>query len=248
MLLRLTTALLLFAVLPLSAHAATLSGRVVFDGTAPAPAALKIDKDKAVCGKDSPVDESLVVSDDGGLANVVIWVRTKKLKAPKGFKPASITLDNKNCRFEPHVLVVQSGEKLTVKNSDSVGHNSNFATFKNPGANVLIPANGEVKQKFSLEEPLPVKVTCNIHPWMTGYVLVRKTPFAAVTDKDGNFKIEGLPEGKSLEFVFWHEKSGYLKEVKVGGKSVPWKKGRVKKTLKGDLDLGTIEVAAKLFK
>lgn len=230
----------------------TLKGRFVFGGDVAVAAPLTVDKDVEVCGKHKLLTEELVVGPDKGVANVVVFVRDKKVKvkpelaaAAKEFKPE---LDNHDCRFEPHVLFVQAGQELMIKNSDSVGHNSNIATVKNSPSNNLIPAGGTVTAKFTTDEAVPAQVTCNIHPWMKAWLVVRANPYAAVSKPDGSFEIADLP-AEELELQFWHEKAGYIGEMTIGGKSEKVSKGRKKfKIAAGETDLGEIGLDAKLFK
>ena len=229
----------------------TLKGRFVFGGAAPAAAALTVDKDVQVCGNHNLVSEEVVVGDTKGVANVVVFVRDKKVKVKPELaaaaKDAKPVLDNLNCRFDPHVLFVQVGQEVTIKNSDAVGHNSNIATVKNAPSNNLIPANGQVTAKFTADEAVPAQVTCNIHPWMKGWIVVRDNPYAAVSAADGSFEIADLP-AEEVELQFWHEKAGYLGEMTIGGKSEKVSKGRKKmKIAAGDNDLGEIVLDAKLF-
>jgi plastocyanin len=230
----------------------TLKGRFVLGGDAAAPAPLTVDKDVQVCGQHKLVAEELVVGEGKGVANVVVFVRDKSVKVKPELaaaaKEAKPVLDNQNCRFEPHVLFVQAGQELVIKNSDTVGHNSNIATVKNAPSNNLIPAGGEVKATFTKDEAVPAQVTCNIHPWMKGWIVVRDNPYAAVSKADGSFEIADLP-AEEVELQFWHEKAGYLGEMTIGGKKETAKKGRMKKAIKaGDNDLGEIVLDAGLFK
>lgn len=228
----------------------TLKGVFRVKGDVPAPSAVTVSKDPEVCGKHKLVDESLVVGPKGELANVVITVRTKKVDVHPDFAKSLATpvdFDNKDCRFEPHVAVVRVGQPLNLKNSDAVPHNSNITPLNNEGANPLIPAGGSVAHKFEAPETIPVKVSCNIHPWMTGLVVVSATPYVAVTGKDGSFDIKNLPAGE-LEFQVWHEKVGYLKSVTVGGAPTTWTRGRFTKTIAaGDNDMKEIVVDAATF-
>jgi len=235
-----------------AAEWASLKGRFVFDGTPPTPAVITADKDVEVCGKHKLVNEEVVVSEDGGLANVVIFVRSKGVTVhpdlADGSKADAVVLDNKNCRFEPHVGFVQTGQALTIKNSDSVGHNSNIATMKNSPSNSLIPSDGSADVTFSRDEAIPAAVTCNIHPWMKAYLVIRPNPYGAVSGSDGSFVIENLPVGEELEFQLWHEKGGYLDEFTLGGKKADAKRGRIDFTVEaGGTDLGDIVVPAKVF-
>ncbi|MFM8283739.1 MAG: hypothetical protein ACKOCW_09305 [Planctomycetaceae bacterium] len=229
----------------------TISGRFVYAGAKPTVSDIKADKDVEVCGKHKLVSEELVVGDTGGIANVVVFVRDKDVKIHPDLaasKGATVTLDNKDCRFQPHVAVVQTGQSLVLKNSDTVGHNSNVATIKNSPSNSLIPAGGESKITFTAEEAIPAQVTCNIHPWMKAWVVVRPNPYAAVSKPDGSFEIKGVPAGE-VELQLWHEKAGYIGEIKVAGKSEKTAKGRKKVTVKaGDNAMGDITLDASLFK
>jgi plastocyanin len=249
----LVPALLLAAAVPTRGDDwGTLKGRFVLGGDIAVPAELTVDKDVEICGKHKLFAEELVVGDDKGVANVVVFVRDKKVKvkpeleaAAKEVKPV---LDNHNCRFEPHVLFVQAGQELVIKNSDSVGHNSNIATVKNAPSNSLIPAGGEVTAKFTTDEAVPAQVTCNIHPWMKGWIVVRKNPYATVSKTDGSFEIADLP-AEEVELQFWHEKAGYIGEMTIDNKKETVKRGRMKKVIKaGDNDLGEIVLDAGLFK
>ncbi len=229
----------------------TLKGRFVYSGNAPAPVELKTDKDVEVCGKHKLVNEELMVAADKGVANVVVFVRDKSVKvhpeAAAAAKSTKVVLDNKDCRFEPHVAFVQAGQSLLVKNSDPVGHNSNIATLKNSPSNNLIPAGGEATLTFKAAEAIPAQVTCNIHPWMKAWLVVRDNPYAAVSGPDGSFEIAHLPVGE-LELQLWHEKAGYIGEITVGGKAEKTAKGRKKvKVAAAGTDLGELVLDASLF-
>ena len=228
----------------------SIKGRFTFGGTAPAATELKADKDVEVCGKHKLVAEELVVGGDKGIANVVVYVRDKGVKVNPELADAAkqkVVLDNKDCRFEPHVAFVQTGQDFVIKNSDTVGHNSNVATVKNPPSNNLIPAGGESAVKFTSDEAIPAQVTCNIHPWMKAWVLVRPNPYAAVSAADGSFEIKGVPAGE-VELQFWHEKAGYIGEMTIGGKSEKASKGRKKVTVAAaGTDLGEIVLEPALF-
>lgn len=229
----------------------TIKGKFVFAAAPPSAGELKADKDVEVCGKHKLLSEELVVGAEKGIANVVVFVRDKDVKvnpeAAKAAAAAKVTLDNKDCRFDPHVAVVQVGQELVVKNSDSVGHNSNIATVKNAPSNNLIPAGGEAAVKFTSDEAVPAQVTCNIHPWMKGWLVVRPNPYAAVSKADGTFEIKDVPVGE-VELQFWHEKAGYLGEMTIGGKAEKASKGRKKVAVAaGGTDLGEIVLAPGIF-
>jgi plastocyanin len=236
----------------------SLKGKFIFDGKAPAPAKLKVDKDVPVCapGGKAPADESLVVDPDtGGIANIIVSLYVKpggkKPAKPEGYKdllkkPAE--LDNTKCRFEPRVTVVYAGQELVLKNTDTVGHNVKANLLKNAPFNDLIPGGGKLSKKsLTQEETLPAEASCSIHPWMRGYLVVRDDPYVAVSGTDGAFEIKDLPAG-DWTFRAWQERSGYIEEVKIDGKADKWEKGRFEiKDGSKDHDLGEIKIGIKEF-
>lgn len=228
----------------------TLTGRIVYDGPPPKPEPIDTSKDPNC--KEKLTTENLLVGPDGGLKNAVVMLRTKDVPVNPEYEQAAdeqVKLDNKNCRFEPHVQVVRLSQKLMLTNSDPTGHNSNIAPLLNPGLNPVLAAGGEpVPYQFETEEALPVKVSCNIHPWMGAWIVARKDPYAAVTDADGKFTIKDLPAGKELEFRLWQESAGYLKDAKFkGGKAD--RRGTFKFKIKpGTNDMGDINVSSTIFK
>ena len=225
----------------------TFSGRVVFDGTPPKldPLVKEGDeavKDKEVCSCKMIPNESLVIGKDSGITNVVVFLRKK----PKGFKsePPSepVVLDQRGCRFFPHVLAVQVGQEVQVLSDDAVQHNVHSFPKRNQGVNVLMKPNDRegLTLTYRKAESEPVSIRCDIHSWMASYQVVTDHPFVAITDEEGRFSIEGLPAGEQ-EFRIWHETGGFLerklvveiptdgtaeKELKFGGEvfsSVPVK-------------------------
>lgn len=226
-----------------------VSGSFVYVGTPPVPEKLKVDKDVEVCTQHHPVNESLVVGSDGQLANVVLFVRTKGIKIHPDYQATAgdrVVLDNHYCRFEPHVQLLRTSQTLVLKNSDPMGHNTKGDLLANPSFNFIIAAGAERSVPLSKTEKLPAAVGCNIHTWMTAWLVVRDDPYMAVSDKDGMISIKNLPSGQH-EFQFWQEKVGYLDGIRVGGQVT--KKGRVKLTVQpGANDLGKIEVDESLFR
>jgi len=169
------------------------------------------------CSAHKIVDEAVVVGKDGSLANVVVYLRTKKPDISPDYEKTAkdeVVLDNKECRFNPHVSVLRTSQTLLVKNSDKFGHNTKLDPLQNAPSNVLLPAGQESKATLAMEESLPVKVGCNIHPWMGGWVLVRSDPYAAVSADDGKFTIKALPAGKELEFQLWQERAATSRTCK----------------------------------
>ena len=221
----------------------SLTGKFVYEGKPPERQQLDVNKDVKVCGKEPQYDESLIVSAAGGIANVVLYVRSKNVTVHPDLQKLVSTqavLDNINCRFEPHIACVLVGQSVLFKNSDPVGHNTNCSPPGDAALSPLLAPGGDTVQRYSRSQFVPTPVSCNIHPWMKGYVLIRDNPYFAVSKEDGSFEIANLPAGE-LEFQVWHEKSGYV--------SLPgWDKGRFKLNVQvGANDLGTKSLPASLF-
>jgi hypothetical protein len=187
--------------------AADISGKVKLDGKPPAE--IKIDPG-ATCGPNPKplATRHYVVSSDGGLANVFVYIKNPPQKK---YDPPATTaeLDQADCQYQPFISAVQTGQKLKIKNSDAFLHNVNTSTsrFKTHQFNVAQPTKGMEAIKTFDNPELPLKFLCNVHQWMISYIAIFDHPFFAVTDKDGNFKVSGLPAGK-YTLVVKHMKAG----------------------------------------
>jgi len=224
-----------------------LKGQFVFNGAA--PAAAKIDTTKEpMCKAHNVIDEKLVVDKDTkGIKDVAIFCVTKNVKVkPELLKdaPAEVVLDNKGCRFEPHVLPILVSQTLVVKNSDPFSHNSKITEPGGKEANPNLVPGGEAKYKYGKASPRMLPVECSIHGWMKAIVIPRDNPYFAVSKADGTFEIKDLPVGTKLEFQVMQEKAGNFKD----DKSNKWNNGKFEYTIKpGDNDLGVIKLDAKQF-
>jgi plastocyanin len=164
-----------------------------------------------------------------------------------GGDPQTVVLANKDCQFEPHIVLAKVGDTLKVTNPDEVGHNANIQFFKNKAINPTIPAGREVMVELKEAEPAPIPVTCNIHPWMRARLVVLEHPFAGVSDADGHLTIKGLPAGETFVFRAFHERAR-IKEATMDGKTVKWKRSRFEVEIKpGMNDLGTVVLGADQF-
>lgn len=219
-----------------------LTGKFVFDGTPPAATKVQINKDMQCCNVPHE-NESLVVGADGGIANVIIYVRTPKAPVAPSYEASAkdkVVFDNKTCRFDPHVLPIRLTQTLEVKNSDNCGHNTNVTPLGDKAFNQLLSPQGNLTHLFGRQQNIPIKVVCNIHPWMEGYILPRDNPYTAVSAADGTFSLKELP-AQELEFQVWQEKAGFVDTPK-------WPKGKFKLKIKaGENDLGVIKLPAALF-
>jgi hypothetical protein len=227
---------------------ADLTGRLVYDGTPPERKKLKVDKDVECCGKFDIRDESLMVGEDGGLANVYVYVRTRKVDICPELEaaaPKQVRLDNKDCIFMPHCMSIWCDkQEFFIINSDPVAQNVAFSPLGDVPANIVLPAapgpNVSATYKFRRKQTIPVPIACNYHPWESAYILPRDNPYVAISAADGTFRIPKLPVGP-LEFQVWHERVGYLE-------TDFWSRGRFELTIQpGGNDLGTIKLAPEMF-
>lgn len=183
----------------------TVEVEVKYNG-APVVEKIKVNKDTEKCGTEATV-EKVVVGGNKGLAHAVASV-----PGAKGGKAVKGVIDQKGCKFIPHVAVMSPGE-IEIKNSDDILHNIHTYSTANPAINKAQPKfKKTMTEKF--DKPEMIKVTCDVHSWMLGWVAVTPGP-AAVTDNNGVAKIENVPAGKQKVEV-WHETLGKQeKEVDV---------------------------------
>lgn len=229
----------------------TLTGRLVLDGAAPDPAAINVSKDPEYCGQHNLVEETVLIGKEGGLTNAFVYLYLKRGKTVpvhpdlESIPTEPAVLNNKGCRFEPHVLLLRTGQPLEIHNSDpGLGHNTNAQPLNNPGFNPMIANDSPFKTKLQKMESYPVPFACNVHPWMKAHVLVRDNPYMVITGEDGSFEIKNMPAGEH-EFIFWHESAGNLKNISLGSSGKTSRKGRAKLKIPagGTLELGDIKIA-----
>jgi plastocyanin len=188
-----------------------VTGRVVYDGKPPEATLLKVDADKSVgcCPAGESVstkDPTLLIDAKGGLQNCVVTIQVDGAKVEPAKEP--YVIDQKGCHFEPHVVLATLGSKVVFLNSDQCTHNVHTYARKSEGMNKALASGG--KEVMLLEHREVVRILCDYHPWMSSYVFVTDTPFAALTGADGSFEITGLKPG-TYKGEVWHEQIGKLK-------------------------------------
>jgi plastocyanin len=129
-------------------------------------------------------------------------------------------VNQKGLMFNPHLTVIQVGTTVEFQNDDSVQHNVFWPSIngnKKFGHNLGTWPKGE-KRPFKFDQSGVVPLLCNVHPEMSGYIIVSPTPYFAQTDASGNYKIDNVPDGK-YTVVAWHEGMKQTKQVDVAGTS-----------------------------
>lgn len=232
-----------------------LTGRFVYDGVAPRQEVLELNKDIAYCSKFQPRDEELIVSPKTqGIKNVVLWLEPQSADDPIPVHPsyaksadAKIRLDNAECRFAPHICVMRTTQTLVIGNKDKINHNAAVFFFKNDPFNENISIGETVEKTLPKTERLPAKVTCPIHAWMLGYIILKDHPYVAVTDENGKFEFKNLPAGEWTLRV-WHEKPGYIKEATRKDGPQKWDAGRASITIQpGNNAWNDVKLAPAIF-
>ena len=190
------------------ATAATISGKVLFTGTAPDPELIRMDAE-ADCQEQHPdgaFTETVVVNDNGTLQNVFVYVKDGlsdlKFPVPSG----GVVLDQQGCRYVPHVLGVQIGQDLIIRNSDGLLHNIHTMPEINKAINFGQPVEIDTT-KIIDEVEVMIPVQCDVHDWMSGYIGALDHPYFATTGVDGAFSLPNLPPG-DYEIEVWHEEYG----------------------------------------
>ena len=190
---------------------ATISGKVKFTGARPTNPKIDMSEEAACKAKypTAPTAETVVVNANGTLSNVFVYVKAGLPAGATYPAPTTpVTLDQNGCRYHPHVLGIQVGQTLNIKNSDPLLHNIKAKAVKNRPFNVSQPnvtATPTVRT-FNMPEVM-VPLECNVHGWMNAWLGVLPHPFFAVTGADGSFSIKGLPPG-TYTIEAWHEKYG----------------------------------------
>ncbi len=200
-LLGLAAALLLAA--PAFGAGGTIRGTIAFTG--PAPAAKPIDKQLDPNCSGSSVDEEILLSKDGkALRNVV--VRVKGLPASPPPK-TPVVLEQKQCLYLPRVQGAVSGQQIQIRNEDGTLHNVHAYVGKKSLFNVGQPPGDAPVEKAAPKDSEVVRVKCDVHPWMRGWVVVNPNGFFAVSGEKGTFEIPNVPPGK-YTVEAWHESLG----------------------------------------
>jgi len=233
-----------------------LTVRFVLDGEAPKPKPIKVTVDCDYCGtKTKLYEERLVVDPKSlGIAWVVGWLATRRGKRPPIHpsyakeEKGEVRLNSTNCRIDPHVQAMRTSQTLHVFNTDPIRDGIKIDPFMNQPINMMMGPKSDLRLKFRIVEPLPAHVACPVHPWESGWLIIKDHPYVGIADPSGRLVIKNLPVGKHV-FQFWHESCGFVSKVKLNGKRKLWLRGRVTVDIKpGINDLGEVHIARTAFR
>ncbi len=190
-----------------SAGTGTIKGHVRLVGNAPANPIIRMGVDPvcaAMTRAARPVQQFVVKNADGGLANSFVRLDGTFPRTPVPTQPATLT--QQNCIYGPRMVAARVGQTLMVVNRDMTLHNVQSVTTKGNTFNITQPSVGMVFS-YVLKAAEIIRIKCDVHPWMMGYVGVVDHPYFAMTGDDGSFTIERVPAGRRTVHV-WHEAFG----------------------------------------
>ena len=186
-----------------------VEGKVILKGVPPSDVIIPSAKTKD-CHDGEIKTEFWKVATNGGLAEVVVWIEGVDKKAKPTHASEVLTINQQGCRYVPHVSAVRVKEKVKIKNSDATLHNARGSQFvKNRKGRIIFnlaqPSQGMVSEVFFPETGL-YSLECDVHPWMQAWVMALESPFFAVTDSEGYFRLPfGVPPGE-YEIKAWHSR------------------------------------------
>jgi len=203
------------------ATAASLSGQVTLDGTPPAPEIIRLDGDPKCLGLapgEERHTEDFVVGSGGALQNVFVYVKDGLPQQIYPVPRETVVLDQEKCQYKPHVLGLQVGQTLQIRNSDAILHNVHGEGAVNRAFDIGQPIKGITNTHVFTTREVMVPVKCNVHAWMNAFIGVVEHPYFAVSDSSGRFSIPQLPPG-TYTLEAWHERLGLqAQQITVGPK------------------------------
>jgi Carboxypeptidase regulatory-like domain len=195
--------------------AETIKGNVRYTGAPIEKKKVSVTIDQYICGKEKE-PEDLMLSSNNGIRNAVVSLQNPPPNIKPDWKLPPAKMDQKQCSFVPRVVIVPVGETMEFLNSDRLLHNVRSAAKENSPFNRAQPHARTIS--FVFKQPELLRVDCDLHSWMRGWVVVAAHPFYAVTNEQGEFSLENVPPGKYTLQV-WQESLGNMtQEVTVGSK------------------------------
>jgi plastocyanin len=194
------------------ASTGTIKGRISVSGKLPGNPVIRMGMDP-MCARINAgkrvVDEVVVASADGSLANAFVKLDGSFPRTPVPVEP--VTIDQRGCIYLPRVVGARVGQVLRVRNDDNLLHNVHSISTATNGFNIGQPMAG-MRYEFRLKDEEILKLKCDVHRWMAVYVGIVSHPYFAVSGGDGSFTIAGVPAGRHA-ISAWHERFGTLKQT-----------------------------------
>ena len=185
----------------------SIAGSVMYAGGAVERSPVNVTTDQGVCGQTPMLSAELIVDPTRNtIQNVVVSIKGISGGKSWSVPEDGLTLDQKGCSFDPHVLVVPAGQAFNILNNDGILHNVHTHGRNNRPVNKAQP-KFLTKLSMKLNEAEFVRVTCNVHSWMEAWIVVAEHPYYAVSDENGSFQIDNVPPG-DYTLEFWHETLG----------------------------------------
>ena len=196
-------------------RAETIKGTIRYVGAPIEKKKTAVTIDQYICGKEKD-PEDLLLSSNNGIRNAVVSLQNVPPGAKRDWNFPAAKMDQKQCSFIPRVVIVPAGGTVEFLNSDRLLHNVRSSGKENPPFNRAQPHARTIS--FVFKQPELLRVDCDLHSWMRGWVVVAANPFYAVTDEQGDFILENVPPGKYTLQV-WQETLGNVtQELTVGTK------------------------------
>ena len=197
--------------------AGSIKGAVVVTGAVPAQKKIDVTIDQYVCGTEKDAGD-LLLSPRKELRNAVVWLDNPPASATTPAPAPKVEMDQNGCVFIPRVVVVPAGGTVDFLNSDRLLHNIHATPKLNVSFNRTQPKSRTIPVTFA--KPEIVRINCDLHSWMVGWVVVSAHPYYAMTGADGQFSFDNLPPGK-YDLHVWHERLGTVQATATVGGQQP---------------------------
>ncbi|MCC9607286.1 hypothetical protein LOC68_13560 [Blastopirellula sp. JC732] len=230
----------------------TIKGKFVVDGKIAPAKAIPVPIFGAPVG--AVPNQKLVIGPNGELPNVALWLAVPKGDAYPEPHPSYAASANDvvelTCRgfiLHPYLAFTRTSQTVRFKNLDPAAEELAINAFFNPAFRPQLAANGGQEDKrFELEERTPCVINSRIHPWVESYLIVRESPYVAISNEKGEFEIANVPAG-TWTFQFWHTACGYVNEFKLLGQYQNERKGLHQIEVVADqvTDLGVIQIPSR---
>jgi hypothetical protein len=193
-------------------EAETIKGTIRLAGAPIVQKAIPTTIDQYICGKEKPA-ENLIISPDKGIRNAVVSLAKAPGLETKEADTSAVELDQKECTFVPHVVVAPINSPVLFLNTDRLLHNLHSTSKSNPRFNRAQPKGRTIQVNF--KSPEIVQIECDLHTWMSAWVVVTDHPFYTVTKEHGEFILDNVPPGSYTLRVWQESLATVTKEITV---------------------------------